>query len=47
MFVSPSEVAACRKLRFGQVSPGTEQNHLVHTANSSARRLSTGTLSGA
>src|SRR5262249_58671069 len=46
IWVSPSEVAACAKLRFGHVSPGTEQNQRVHTPNSDASRPSTGTFSG-
>src|ERR1700712_4845871 len=46
MFVSPSEVAAWTKLRLGQVSPGTEQNQRVQTANCFARVEITGTCSG-
>ena len=33
MSVSPFEVAACMKLRLGQVSPATEQNQRVHRAS--------------
>jgi hypothetical protein len=34
------------KFRLGQVSPGTEENHLEHTPNCSASAASTGTWLG-
>jgi len=43
VFVVPSEVAAWRKFRLGQVAPGTEANHRVQVANLRASSLSTGT----
>jgi hypothetical protein len=38
MFTSPPAVPAKANMRFGHVSPGTEQNHLSHTQKRRARK---------
>src|SRR3954463_14387232 len=46
MSTVPADVAAWTNWRFGHVSPGTEQNQRVHTANSFARVAMPGMAAG-
>src|SRR5262245_48586454 len=41
LLLQPADDAPCRKNRFGQVGPGSEENHWSHTANSAANWGST------